>query len=501
MSKHNPDILTCLANLSNDEVFTSPKVANNILENLPLEIWSNPEAKFLDPACKSGVFLREITKRLINGLEKKIPNMEERVNHILKKQIFGLPITKLTSYISKRTLYLSKHANGKFSIAEFEDEDGNLKYIEKEHTWEAWASGTKCKYCGVKRDVYFRDKQLESYAYSFIHNDSPEDLFNMKFDVIIGNPPYQMSTGGSGAQAIPIYDKFVETAIKLKPRFISMIIPSRWFSGGMGLSDFRKKMLNDKRIRIMVDYQNSKECFPDNSISGGVNYFLWDRDNEGECTFTSNYGNKTHVRKRSLSEFNFLIRDNIGLEIIRKIKSKDKESLEKEVTSINPFDIKTSFRGNKDSFQNSVKVFHSKGYGYMRNDFLKNNLNLVNKYKVMLSQTTSEHAGEPSKEGNFKLFAKLQVLNPGEVSTHSYLIIGNYEEKMYADNLSKYLKTKFARFLVLQTISSIHITKSNFMFLPKQDFSLQFDDHFLYEKYNLSLSEIDHIETLIKPMF
>ena len=155
--------------------------------------------------------------------------MEERVNHILKKQVFGLPITKLTSYISKRTLYLSKHANGKFSIAEFEDEDGNLKYIEKEHTWEAWASGAKCKYCGVKRDLYFRDKELESYAYSFIHNDSPEYLFNMKFDVIIGNPPYQMSTGGSGAQAIPIYDKFVETAIKLKPRFISMIIPSRWF--------------------------------------------------------------------------------------------------------------------------------------------------------------------------------------------------------------------------------------------------------------------------------
>ncbi len=228
-SFHNPDILTCLANLSSDEVFTPPNVVNQMLDTLPTELWSDKTVTFLDPVSKSGVFLREITKRLIKGLENEFPDIEERIQHILKKQVFGLGITKLTSEISRRTLYCSKKANGKYSIVKFGDEEGNLKFIDSKHFW---VDGN-CKYCGVNKKLYQRSKGLESYAYSFIHEEKPEELFNMKFDVIIGNPPYQMNMGnkeGNSSKAMSIYDKFFDAAEKLQPNYISFIIPSRWMT-------------------------------------------------------------------------------------------------------------------------------------------------------------------------------------------------------------------------------------------------------------------------------
>lgn len=320
----------------------------------------------------------------------------------------------------------------------------------------------------------------------------------MKFDVIIGNPPYQMSTGGSGAQATPIYNKFVETAIKLKPRYLSMIIPSRWFSGGMGLNNFRKTMLKDKRIKKIVDYPNSKDCFNGVSISGGVNYFLWERDYEGKCEFVSKTQHESNSMERDLSEFKYLIRDNIGAEIIKRMNVPLKDSMVGYVSSIDPFNLKTSFRGSDKKTEKSLKVFHSKGYGYIEKDELTSGNNLVKKYKVLLSQTTSEHAGEPSQDGKYKLFSKLEVLKPNEISTFSYLIVGESDDEEYANNLRKYLETRFARFLVLQAISSIHITRDKFLFLPKQDFTNQLEDKDLYKKYKLSNAEIQHIEKLIK---
>ncbi|MFH6809250.1 Eco57I restriction-modification methylase domain-containing protein [Alloscardovia omnicolens] len=257
---YNPDVLSCLANLSNDEVFTPPQLANKVLDLLPEEIWTNSSVTFLDPFTKTGVFLREITRRLLIGLEPEFPDLQERINHILNYQVWGIAITELTALLSRRTLYCSKKANSKYSIDSlFDNPDGHIRYKAIEHTWD----GKNCVFCGAAKQQYDRSSELESYTYEFIHTYYPERIFkNMQFDVIVGNPPYQLSDGGFGKSAAPIYQKFVEQAEKMNPRYISMIIPSRWFGGGKGLNEFRANMLADKRIRRIVDFENANECFP-----------------------------------------------------------------------------------------------------------------------------------------------------------------------------------------------------------------------------------------------
>jgi Eco57I restriction-modification methylase len=262
----NPDVLKCSANLSNDEVFTPPEFANRMLDTLAevwaadnggANIWADKLVKFLDPCTKSGVFLREITIRLTNGLAEVMPSLEERVNHILTKQVFGLGITRLTSLLARRSVYCSKHAKGKHSIAKsFASDDGNIWFKRMEHTWR----DGRCSYCGASKMALDRGEGLETHAYAFIHTDAittrVAELFggDMQFDVIIGNPPYQLNTDGFGTQARPIYQQFVQQAKALDPRFLCMVIPARWFSGGIGLDEFRKSMLTDDRLRSIDDY-------------------------------------------------------------------------------------------------------------------------------------------------------------------------------------------------------------------------------------------------------
>ena len=381
---YNPDILTCLANLSNDEVFTPPKIVNQMLDMLPEEIWHDSAVTFLDPVCKSGVFLREIAKRLIEGLKDEIPDLQERIDHIFHKQIYGIAITELTSLIARRSLYCSKYPNSKYSLSHFDDVQGNIRYKRIEHRWK----DGKCIFCGATRSVYDRGKDLETYAYEWIHTNEPEKIFNMKFDVIIGNPPYQLTDGGAQASAVPIYDKFVEKAKKLNPRYLTMIIPARWFGGGRGLDKFREEMITGRSIRIIHDYLNAGDCFSGVQIKGGICYFLWDRDNKGKCRVITHSNDKIiEQEERELQEENsdVFIRYAEGVSVYHKVKSFNELSIAKYVSSQRPFGLRTYIHGKKKSFTGSIKLYERGGVGYIETSMITRNNEWVNKAKVYIS--------------------------------------------------------------------------------------------------------------------
>lgn len=497
---YNPDVLTCLANLSNDEVFTPPNLVNQILDLLPVELWSNKDAKFLDPVCKSGVFLREIAKRLNVGLEKQIPNKQKRINHIYKNQLFGIAITELTSLLSRRSVYCSKTANGKYSVCEtFEDAQGNIIYERLKHSWASTGSAVgKCSFCGASQEVYDREESLETYAYNFIHTDKPEEIFKMKFDVIVGNPPYQLNDGGgTGSSAKPIYHLFIEQAKRLNPRFLSMIVPARWYSGGKGLDSFRSEMINDKRIRVLVDYEDSRDCFPGVDIAGGVCFFLWDRDNQGECNVKNIRKGIVSNTKRYLNEYETFIRNNQAVDIVSKVNLKSLSFLDKRVSSRMPFGLNSNVKPSK---KGDLNIITSGGSGNIDSSQITSGLNLIKKWKVLLSKTSNDHAGQPDKDGRRRIFSRIQVMPPNTVCTESYLVVGGYDSKEEAINMTNYLRTTFVRFLVSTILLTQNITKNKFVFVPDLDMNEPWTDEKLYKKYGITNEEIAFIESMIRPM-
>ncbi|MFH1421472.1 MAG: Eco57I restriction-modification methylase domain-containing protein, partial [Planctomycetota bacterium] len=481
LKNYNPDVLTCLANLSSDEVFTPPQLANQILDLLPQEIWRDKNATFLDPVCKSGIFLREIAKRLDEGLENIIPDKQKRVNHIYKNQLFGIAITELTSLLSRRSLYCSKTANGKYSVCEtFDNKQGNIIFERIEHSWE----NGRCVFCGASRNIYDRGEQLETHAYKFIHTNNPEEIFNMKFDVIIGNPPYQLIDGGAQASAIPLYHKFVKQAKKLNPRFLTMIIPSRWFAGGRGLDAFRNEMLKDHRIRTIHDFLNASDCFPCISLEGGACYFLWDRDNKGLCKICTHEGNKiTSELERPLLEINcnIFIRYNEAIEILHKVTSKNEESIIKEVSSQKPFGFRTYFTGKEKYFKDSIKVYANKKIGYVKKSEVMQNQNWIDLYKVYVSMAYGMGNTKP-----YQVINKPILGEPESCCTETYMVIGPYSSEKRAKNVISYLQTKFFRFLVLLRKNTQHAAKAVYTFVPIQDFNETWTDEKLYKKYRLT---------------
>jgi site-specific DNA-methyltransferase (adenine-specific) len=511
IENYNPDVLTCLANLSNDEVFTPPNVANQMLDLLPAKIWRDKHATFLDPACKSGVFLREIAKRLMVGLETEIPDQQQRINHIFTKQLFGIAITDMTALLTRRSLYCSKKANGKYSICEgFDTPDGNVLFGRVIHIWE----GNQCKYCGANINEYDRNESLETHAYKFIHTDTPEELFNMKFDVIIGNPPYQLSTGGgtdekkAATQAKPIYNKFIEQAKKLNPRFISMIIPARWYSGGMGLNQFRSDMLNDKHIVKLVDYINSKDCFQGVDIAGGVCYFLWDRDHlSNECEVVNFSGDSVKSAIRSLNEFTTLfVRSNDAVKIIDKVIKQSSHFMDEIVSPIDTFGIPSKEKGHKNKQPGDISLLHSVGYNdqgesYISRDSIKKNRQYIDKYKVKISIMVPQSGEVGIKpENGYRSISTPQILKPGQVDTFSYLNIGFFDTKEEAENLVSYVNCKFTRYLIRTTYSSVHVSRDNFKFVPLVDLKRSWTDKALYSHFRLTDDEVNIIEKTMRPM-
>ncbi len=546
LRNRNPDVLTCIANLSNDEVFTPPDLANQMLDCVAeawatahdgASIWSDPNIRFLDPFTKSGVFLREITSRLTDGLHEEIPDLDQRVDHILTKQVFGIGITQLTSLIARRSVYCSKLANGKHSIAKsFATEDGNVWFERTDHTWTGaseWvltadASGNpeqrpvngKCKYCGANQKVLDRGDVLETHAYAFIHTDDIKarlaELFgdDMQFDVIIGNPPYQLSDGGQGASALPIYNKFVDQAKALEPRLLTMIIPARWMFGGRGLDAFRKSMLEDSRIRKLVDYPDSRQAFDGVDVAGGVCYFIWDRDNRGDCEVVNHaVTGEVSVSTRKLLEpgAEIFVRNNESLSILRKVVEVEtglsgvtlpqEKRFERQVSGQKPFGLRTFFRGTEQKHgDDDVIVLQAGGRAWASRQEITEGNELIDKWKTFTSKSSAEHAGQADRNGMRKVLSLSGVLPPGSAVTETYVLLGVFDTESEARNCLSYATTKFFRFLVATRTSAQDLPRSAYSFVPVQDFSTPVNDQTLYRKYGLTKGEIELIESTIRPM-
>lgn len=491
-NSYNPDVLSCIANLSSDEVFTPPQLVNRILDLLPAQLWSDKKSTFLDPGCKSGVFLREVAKRLDKGLEKQIPNRQKRMNYIFKNQIYGLAITELTALLSRRSVYCSKTANGKYSVCDsFENPQGNIRFERIEHTWETG----RCVFCHASRAEYDRSTELENHAYQFIHTESQEEVFNMKFDVIIGNPPYQLSDAGESTGASPIYNKFVEQAKKLNPRFLSMIIPSRWFAGGKGLDDFREAMLHDRRISHLVDYPIASDVFPGVKVIGGICYFLWERDYKGPCSVTTHMNSTADTLRRPLDQFDTFVRFNKAISILEKVLAKKYPALAEQVSRQKPFGLRTFVKPQK---QGAITLYANKSVGRIPKSEVTAGLEMVETWKVFTSMGYGE--GGETREYPRMIMGKPIVARPPSACTETYIVVGSYKTRAEAGNLAAYIRTRFLRFLVGLRKNTQHITKDRFAFVPSLPMTTAWTDEKLYAHFGLTRAEAEFIATIVRPM-
>ena len=439
----------------------------------------------------------------------EIPNLQERVDHILTRQIFGIGITQLTALLARRSLYCSKHATGEHSVAKsFDDDDGNVWFERTEHNW---AEG-RCKFCGASKEAVDRGEGLETHAYSFIHTEDVNARIaewfgdDMQFDVIIGNPPYQMSGGGGGTNDSPIYDLFVQQAIRLEPRLLSMVIPSRWMAGGRGLGDFRAEFLSDRHIRTLVDFENAKDAFPTVGIGGGICYFLWDRDNPGscDCTFHRN-GSAVGPYSRTLDEFDVFVRDTRAIDILRKVVGTGGQAFETLVSGDTPFGLATNFTDYardavpiKGQLLLYANVGTKRVRGAMARNSIKKNVHLIDVWKLFLPVAGSGR--ERERSGVDLVLGPPMIGGPGSVCTQTYLVAGPLASQAEAESVESYLRTRFARFLVALRKPAQHVFRSMYHWVPIQPWDRVWTDAELYKAYGISDDEIAFIESMIRPM-
>ena len=564
----NFDILETITNVGNDEVFTPRRTVDILLDSLPEEVWHNPEYKWLNPATKNGIFEREIAIRLDIGLKDIIKDDELRKKHILQDMIFAFGQTKFTSNVARRTLYYCSQANRKcdgvkakdghyingYAIGNglwFEDAEGNIKtpctdheYIDSKNRKMPISCSIEerkkyhCKYCGISGASTYNDiNQREKYAYEFLHvyhlnieRYLQERFFkgdkNMKFDIIIGNPPYQLSDGGAQASAKPIYNLFVEKAISLNPKYISMIIPSRWMIGGKGLDEFREKMINDKHISQLHDFLNAKDCFPNNIIMGGVCYFLRDKDYEGECYITSYNDNGKIKTKRYLKEekLDIFIRNDILLDIYKKVMQHKSKTFDSIVSARKPYGLEAetmlspkkfglpSF--SKNAIKDGYQIFglgekQKRTWMYLDKNYpLPKKSPCLGKYKIFIAEAYGCRAiGEISCT---PVLSVPVLAYPGQLCTETFLEVGPFDDEMSASNAIKYIKTRFFRALVSIQKQTQHTTQKVYRFVPMQDFTSNSDidwskeifeiDSQLQNKYKLNDEEKEFIRKNIQEM-
>jgi len=487
---HKPDILDCISHLSSDEVFTPPAIVNEMLDQLPEHLWSNPNIKFLDPSCKSGVFLREIAKRLMLGLAREIKDERKRREHIYRSMLYGISLTELTSLVSRRTLYYSKDPSHSNSVVEFQDKSGNIFFQRGRHLYEKG----KCRFCRLPENSLDRGEHLENYAYWFIHSLSAE-VFNVKFDVIIGNPPYQLQDAGESTGASPIYQLFIQQAKRLQPKYISMIIPSRWFAGGKGLDEFREEMLSDKRISHLVDYHDAADCFPGVEIKGGVCYFLWNSSHNGPCEVTPVFsGERLPPSTRSLAEFDVLVRFNQQATVLRKILARGEVSLQTSISKQKPFGFRTNFDEYElEPFKGCVKIYAREAQGYIKRSLVSTNAIWIDKWKIIISRSYNGGYKFPHQIINRPIVAE-----PGSVCTETYIVLGVFETESEAKNLASYVRTKFFRFVVSFRKVSQDNPQDRFKYVPRLDFRRAWSDGELFDRYDIDEQERAFIHRLVK---
>lgn len=496
--QHVPDILDCLAQLSNDEVPTPPKLARTMLDLLPAEVWSDPTLTWLDPCCKSGVLLREIATRLLVGLADWEPDLVKRRDHILRNMLFGTSITEMTGIISRRSLYCSADASGTHSVVRFDDPQGNLPFVPAKHEF---GRDGKCALCRAPKSIE-RSGDRENHAYSFIHHAYPtKEMASMKFDVIVGNPPYQLDDGGHNASAVPIYQHFVEAAMDLNPRYVVLITPSRWFAGGRGLDSFRARMLKDGRIRRLVDYPKLYDAFPGVKIRGGVSYFLWDRDRPGPCVIQTMWDGVPQGEpvERPLDQYDVLVRRNEAVSILEKVQAVEPShsTLSRRVSGGKPFGFRTYFHGKEtaEGMGAPVKLYGSQKVTWIERTEIEVNRDWVDDWKVLMTAVQGTSAAVETR-----FLSNPIVAPPGTACTETYLVAGRFETQAQAEHYAAYLRTRFVRFLVSLRKATQHATRDVYAFVPDLPMDRAWTDGALYDRYGVTRGEIEFIESQVREM-
>lgn len=478
-----------------------------MLDHLPDRVWRDPSLKWLDPCTKSGVFLYQVAQRLMEGLKSVIPDYNDRVEHIYRNMLYGIAISELTGLISRRTLYHCKDASLKeHSIIKFDNPEGNIRFPEARCEWE----NGKCIHCGVNEKNAKTSEGREAHIHPFLHMDVNE-IFgeeNMQINVIMGNPPYQMQDGGgTGKSAIPLYNRFVEKAKKNEPELLTYVIPARWYAGGKGLDNFRQEMLSDTCISRLTDYPHSGDVFPGVDIAGGICSFLRDENHRGECLVIPNE-NLNQATLRKLDTHDIFVRDSQDLSILEKVQSKAEEhgwdSMSSVVRSRNFYGLQSHKLPpsviDMPLSEESILLVTKDGDKYIPKDAITKNSETIDYWKVIISKTSSEHAGESDTQGFRRVISKPRVIAPGSTCTETYLVIDLFISHEPAGRLLDYLKSNFFRFLLSLRTLTHNISKTCFEFVPLLPLDRNWTDEILYDVFELDTADIEYIESKIKPL-